>query len=256
MGTTITDTITSPEYLSMDDSGNLYVSSLFNSIVYKITPAGSISPFAAIPYPTGSAFDASGNLYVVSNGEYIDKVSPAGKVTLFATDYGYILGLMVDINGSVYVANQNNNSIDMISPQGVVSLYDSNASDCSGLVANNGSLYAVASDQPGVTGSGVGTILRIGPESTSPITSNFDYDGEAQLTFDKGNNLYVTVLNQGNFQGNVLRVTPDGTPSYLQMPNIPYIVGIVADASGNLYVTGLQSAQTNFTGYLVKLTMH
>jgi len=257
MGTTISDTITSPEYLSIDNSGNLYVSSFLNSIVYKITAADSISPFAAIPYPTGTAFDASGNLYVVSNEEYVYKVSPTGTITPFATDNGAIVGLAVGPNGNIYVTNQTNNSVDMISPQGVVSVYDSNASFCSGLAINNGQLYVVATDKPGVTGSGVGTIFSMsGPDETSPITRGFDYDGEAQLTFDSSNNLYVTTLNQGNSQGIVFRITSGGISSTLQMPEIPYIVGIVSDASGHLYVTGSQTTQTNFTGYLIKLTMH
>jgi sugar lactone lactonase YvrE len=258
MGTTITDTITTPEFLSMDGGGNLYVSSLLNSIVYKITPAGSISPFASIPNPTGSAFDASGNLYVVSSGEYVVKVSPTGTVTPFATDYGYILGLAVGPNGNIYVTNQNSKSVDMISPQGVVSVYDSNASHCSGLAVNNGLLYVVASDQPGATGSGVGTIFSMsGPEETNPISNFTTYDGEAQLTFDKSNNLYATMINVGDSLGVVYYITPGGISSTpFMMPEIPYIVGVVADASGHLYVSGFQNTSTSFTGSIVKLSPH
>lgn len=256
MGTTISNTIPNPEYLSIDDSNNLYVSST-NSIVYKITTAGAINPFVAIPYPTGTAFDASGNLYVVSDGEYIYKVSPTGAATPFVTDLGYILGLAVDQSGNLYAANQNNNSVDMISPQGVVSVYDSNVSFCSGLAISNGKLYVAASDRPGITGSGIGIIFSMTqPENTSTFTSGFDYDGEAQLTFDISNNLYVTVFNQGNLQGNVLRISPDGTTTTLSMPNIPSITGIVSDASGHLYVTGAQNTPSGQTGVVVRLTMH
>jgi sugar lactone lactonase YvrE len=257
-GTTITDTITSPEYVSMDGNGNLYVSSLLNSIVYKITPADSISPFASIPFPTGSTFDASGNLYVVSDGEYIVKVSPTGTVTPFATDNGYIVGIAMGSDGNLYVGNQNNNSVDMISPLGAVSVYDSTAFFCSGLAINNGNLYVVASDKPGVTGGGVGTILSMSaPEQAHTFSSGFDYDAEAQLTFDKNNTLYVTVFDQGNLQGQVFSILAGGISStLLNMPDIPWIVGIVADPSGHLYVTSQQSSATNFTGSVTKLTMH
>jgi hypothetical protein len=257
MGTTISDTIPGPCYLSIDTGGNLYVSSLYSGVVYKVTPAGAISPFVALPYPTGTAFDASGNLYVASNGAYIYKVSPTGIATPFTTDNGGIFAIAEDPNGNIYAANQANNRVDMINPEGVVSVYDSNASFCSGLAVHSGQLYVAATDQPGVTGSGVGTILSMsGPEMISAVTFGFDYDGEAQLTFDNNNNLYIPIFNQGNLQGNVLRVSPDGTRTTLQMPDIPWITGIVADASGHLYVSGVQSTPTNFTGLLVKLTMH
>jgi hypothetical protein len=93
-------------------------------------------------------------------------------------------------------------------------------------------------------------------ETTSTFTSGFDYDGEAQLTFDNSNNLYVTVFHQGNVQGGVLRISPDGTATTLSMPDIPFITGIVSDASGHLYVTGSLSTPSSQTGVVVKLTMH
>jgi IPT/TIG domain len=257
MGTTITDTILAPTYLSIDNSGNVYVSSLGSSAVYKIDPSGAISTFAAIFTPTGSAFDASGNLYVVSDGDNIYKVSPAGTVTLIATDPGALWGLAMGQNGNFYAANQNDSSVDMISPQGVVSIYDSNAPNCSGLAINNGKLYVTASVGAGIPGSWEGTIFSMTqPEITSPVTSGFDYDGLSQLTFDNSSNLYATVYDNANFQGNVIRISPDGTVTNLSMPNIPYIFGIVADASGHLYVTTSETGPLNYTGAVVKLTMH
>jgi hypothetical protein len=258
MGTTITDTITTPEYLSMDGSGNLYVSSLLNSIVYKVTPAGSISPFAAIPNPTGSAFDASGNLYVVSNGQNIVKVSPAGTVTPFASDYGHLLGLAIDPEGNLYAANQDNNSVDMISPQGIVSVYNNNIPICSGIAVNSGNLFVMASNQPGVTGSTVGTIysMSVTKENTL-IAFGLGYFGETQLAFDNSNNLYAPMINVGDSLGVVFCRTAEGITSPLyRMPEIPYLVGIVADASGHLYVTGFQNTSTGHAGSLVKLTPH
>jgi hypothetical protein len=258
MGTTITDTIRTPEYLSMDGGGNLYVSSLLNSIVYKITPAGSISPFAAIPNPTGSAFDASGNLFVVSNSEYIVKVSPTGTVTPFATDYGYLVGLAVGSNGNLFVTNQNTNTVDMISPQGVVSVYDSNISLCSGLAENNGNLYVMACKQPGVTGAYAGAIYNTSlPKATDTIIIGLGYFGEAQLAFDNSNNLYAPMINVGDSLGVVFCRTAGGITSPLfLMPEIPFLVGIVADNSGHLYVTSFQNSSTSSKGSLIKLSPH
>jgi hypothetical protein len=257
-GTTITDTITTPEYLSMDGSGNLYVSSLLNSIVYKITPAGSISPFAAIPKPTGSVFDASGNLYVVSNGEYIVKVSPAGTVTPFATDNGLLLGLAMDPQGNLYAANQGNSSVDIISPQGIVSAYQTNTPLCSGVAVNGGNLYFMASNVPDLTGPTVGTIYSTTlSKQTSTIEFGLGYFGETQLAFDNSNTLYAPLINVGDSLGIVFARTAGGITSPLyKMPEIPYLVGIAPDASGNVYVTGFQNSSTTFKGSLVKLSPH
>lgn len=256
--TTISDTIPGPCYLSTDGGGNVYVSALNGGMIYKVTPTGAISPFAAVPNPTGTAFDVSGNLYVISSLEYIYKVTPGGIPTSIATDFGDLFGIALDPNGNIYVANQFNSTVDMINSGGVKSVYDSNASFCSGLAIHNGQLYVVAATNgSGPTGSGIGTIFSMsGPEVTSPITSGFAYDGFAQLTFDSNNNLYVPVFNQETQVGNVLRVSPEGTTTTLQMPNIPFITGIVSVAPGQLYVTGLQSSPTILTGLLVKLTMH
>ncbi len=261
MGTTITDTLTTPEFLSMDGSGNLYISSLLNSIVYKITPAGSISSFASIPFPTGSAFDVSGNLYVVSNGQSVVKVSPTGTVTPFATDNGLLLGLAMDTKGNLYAANQRNNSVDLISPQGIVSVYDSNSntSFCSGIAVNNGSVYLMASRQPGVTGAYAGAIynMNISPKYSISIASGLGYNGEAQLAFDKNNNLYAPEINVGDSLGVVFYMTPGGITSNLYlMPEIPYPVGVVADNSGHLYVTAFQNSSTSSKGSLIKLSPH
>jgi hypothetical protein len=257
-GIAITDTITTPEYLSTDAGGNLYVSSLLNSVVYKITPAGTISPFAAIPMPTGSAFDASGNLYVVSNGQNIVEVSPAGTVTPFATVNGLLLGLAMDPQGNLYAANEAGSSVDLISPQGVVSVYDSNISLCSGIAVNSGNVYVMASNVPGVTGPQVGTIYSWTlAKETAAIEFGLDYSGEAQLAFDNSNNLYAPTINVGDSLAVVFCRTAGGITSPLYgMPEIPYLVGIAPDAFGNVYVSGFQNTPTSHTGSVVKLIPH
>jgi hypothetical protein len=96
-----------------------------------------------------------------------------------------------------------------------------------------------------------------GPEETNPISNFTTYDGEAQLTFDKSNNLYATMINVGDSLGVVYYITPGGISSTpFMMPEIPYIVGVVADASGHLYVSGFQNTSTSFTGSIVKLSPH
>lgn len=94
-------------HMTFDSSGNMYVTNWHDNGVDKVTPAGVVSIYATgISGPTGLAFDSSGNLYVSSEtGGYVDKVTPGGAVSTFATGFQYAEGLAFDSSGNLYVAN-------------------------------------------------------------------------------------------------------------------------------------------------------
>jgi len=262
LATTVSDVIPFPRYLSLDNSGNLYVASFGNGEIYKITP-GAISTYASIPAPNGMTIDSDGNLYVAANGEAIYKVSPAQAETILAQDVGVNGGLAVDNNGNIYAANESNGTIDIITFQGVggigtVSTYDSSVGTPSGLaLSRDGKLYVLASYHGGYTGSSAGILFSMTqPNVTAPFASGFDYDGNGQIAFDSDNNLYVPVWDQGRSQGFLMRVRPDGTITNLAMPNIPFITGLACGKNGTFYVTGLQNSQSSITGLIIKLSMH
>lgn len=94
-------TFNAPQAIAMDSAGNLYVADTGNHAIRKITPEGLVSTFSGAPgqpgsqngtvssarfnKPTGLCFDASGNLYVVDQGNHvIRKITPAGAVTTHA----------------------------------------------------------------------------------------------------------------------------------------------------------------------------
>lgn len=137
-----------PQYITIDNVGNLYVSDLVNSKIRKITPAGVVSTFAGTSVGTadghvsvaqfsgtaGIAFDSQGNLFVADNNK-IRKIDTSGMVsTLAGSDIaGYAdgpgtlakfnnpLGIAVDSNNIIYVADNVNNKVRMVTPDGIVS---------------------------------------------------------------------------------------------------------------------------------------
>lgn len=132
--------------------GNIYAADGSHHVIRKITPQGVATTFVGSPtvsgfadgtgsaalfnQPQGVAFDTQGNLYVAETGSpRIRKVTPAGVVSTLAgsgvsgfadgtgtaAQFNLPLGLVVDAQGNVYVADTLNDRIRKITPDGVVS---------------------------------------------------------------------------------------------------------------------------------------
>ena len=138
-----------PWGITVDGSGNVYVTDENNLRVRKITPSGTVTTLAGSGSAssvdgtgTGAGFygmkgiaaDLSGNLYVSEyNGCKIRKITPAGVVTTFAgsgsagnvngtgtgASFYFPMAITVDGSGNVYVT-QLDNRVRKITPSGVV----------------------------------------------------------------------------------------------------------------------------------------
>ena len=239
-----------PFGLAIDRAGNLFVADAGdNNRIVKVAPDGAIASLAgqregfadgagaaaAFHTPSALAIDAAGNLYVADTGNHaIRKVTPAGVVTTLAGNGqpGFVdgagsaarfngpIGVAVDKDGMVFVADTYNDRIRRITPDGIVTTVagDGVAGDLDGaalasrfdtptaLAADGaGNLY-VADTQNGairkVTRAGmVSTLARSPLDAGEPLMRR-----PASLALTHDGFLYVGDLARGR----ILQVSPDG----------------------------------------------
>jgi len=228
-----------PTGITIDVSGNLYVTDAYNHRIRKITPAGVVTTLAGSTAgyadgtksdarfydPEGITIDKSGNLYVADAGNNrIRKVTPAGVVTTLAgsgrygdtdatggaAEFTYPTNIAVDALGNLYVSDYYNHRIRKVTPTGVVTT-----------LAGSSSGYA---------------------DGTGSAAQFYFPDG---IAIDASGNLYVADIDNScirkvtstgvvtTFVGSTTGGYADGTGSEAQFA---HPTGIAIDKTGNLYV--------------------
>ncbi len=259
-----------PAGLAVDTNGNVYVADYANHTIRKIAPGGIVTTLAGDPgvggstngtgsaakflNPLGVAVDAQGNVYVADMwNDLIRKITPNGTVSTLAGVAGtsgtndgpaatalfsYPQGVAVDASGNVFVADTSNSTIRKITPGGVVSTLagtakSKGASDGLGAAAQFSDPFSIAVDSQGylyVADSGNNTIRKISPDGTVKtlagavgVAGGTDGSGpEALFTFPEGvavdasGNLYATSTGTGTIRkGNpALPDTPVVDPAF------------------------------------------
>ncbi len=128
----------SPRGVAVDASGNVYVADTNNDRIVKVTPSGQLSvPLTDVPLPNGMALDGGGNLYIAAAGIHcIVKLPPVGEASVivgngaagFSGDGANALAaslrsptdIVVDRNGTLYIADSGNGRIRRVSSQGTI----------------------------------------------------------------------------------------------------------------------------------------
>ena len=189
------------------------------------------STYASISSPAAFVFDTSGNLFIAASSD-VNKVSPDGTISTFATGFSLVSGITIDALGNLFVTDKFNRSINKISPEGVVTTFVSGLSFSITYlnIDSLGNLFLI-------DGS---TIKKI---TSSGVVSTFVSSGLSNpkaLTFDALGNLYVA-----NFSANTIsKVTLAGEVStFASGLSLPQ--GLAFDNSGILYVS-------NKTGGVIK----
>lgn len=195
--------------------------------------------------PRKMAVDATGNMYVLDDNNFVRKITPDGVVTQFAgsgaigsadgigtaATFFNPIGIAVDAAGNIYLADSNNNLIRKITPQGAVTTLAGNGAQGSangtGTAASFKNPTGIIADAAGnlyiadqfnnmirkITPSGVVTTLAgngsygvsNGPGTSASFSQPYD------LTIDNAGNLYVA--DGGNSM--IRKVTPAGVVTTL-----------------------------------------
>lgn len=225
-----------PFGIAIAKDGTIYISDAGASDrIRKLSPQGILTTFTGdgeFNTPSGLAIDASDNLYVADTANNrIRKVTPQGGVSTIAGDgtAGYLdgpaaqarfngpVGVTVDAQGNVFVADTYNDRIRKISTDGQVStvagagtpgLADGDRSTslfdtpCGIVVDAQGSLI--------VADTGNDRLRKITPDgnvySFNVTVNGGNFSSPIGLVLTRDNYLYVTELDRSR----VIQIAPDG----------------------------------------------
>ena len=216
---------TEPCGVAVDSNGNFYVADRLNNLIRKITPSGAVSTLAGSSWgfadgqgsaaqfknPVGVAVDSNGNVYVADTDNHrIRKITPAGVVTTLAGDGN---ASFLDGQGSATRFNY---------PQGVA-------------VDSGGNVYVADKNN-----NRIRKITSTGAVSTlagSATSGSLDGTGTAAqfnqpfgVAVDSSGNVYVA-----EWVGRKVRkITSSGVVSTLA--GTGGLMGITLDSNGNIYV--------------------
>ncbi len=103
-----------PQSVSVDETGNLYISDTSSGSLLKgAASGGTFSAVATgLSQPSQSAVDGFGNLYIADMGNNrLVEVTPAGETSTFASGLSAPRGVAAAKNGALYIADSGSNRV-------------------------------------------------------------------------------------------------------------------------------------------------
>jgi len=210
----------------------------------------------------GGVIDSAGNIYIANKSQNIvNKVTPSGVVTTFASGFNKPQGIVLDPDGNFFVTEEFR--VRKVTSAGVVTTLAGSGTfgsvDGTGTSASFSSLWGIAIDSdrnlyvtdyhkirkvtPGgvvttIAGSGAGMIDGVGTAAKFYYPSGIAIDSNRNLYIaDLYNNKIRKVTSSGvvtTFAGDGLMGNRDGTGTRARFKNPN---GIVIDSNGVLYVS-------------------
>ncbi len=246
-GTGVAASFNSPSHVCIGTDGTIYVADSYNHRIRKVTPLGVVTTLAgsgsnafadgmgaaaSFDRPRGVAVDSSNNVFVADlNNNRIRKITSAGLVSTLAGNEtgGWVdgtgsgasfyqpIGICINTDGNIYVADYYNNRIRKVTTTGVVTTVAGGA--------GNGT-------------NGLGLINGIG--------QNAAFNAPHGLTADPSGNLIVADTDNHCIRkvtipgGVVTTLAGSGIAAYTNgnetVASFNYPVDVTMDSSGNIYV--------------------
>jgi hypothetical protein len=173
-----------PTGIALDKGGNLYVCSDTWIVKYNSNGVRSVFGGGTLAH-YGLAVDSFGNLYVANFNGTIEKFTPDGVRSLFASSgaLGYF-SLACDSSDNVYAGNIVDGTVVKYDSRGASSIFASGLNNPRGLAFDrNDNLY--------VANAGSGRIMKFDPSGVGSIFA-LSSSLPQGLACDSGGNLYVS----------------------------------------------------------------
>jgi sugar lactone lactonase YvrE len=240
----------SPQGVTADASGNVFVADTGNHAIRRVTPDGTVTTFAGLAghmggsdgvgsaagfsFPRGIVADKSGNLFVADIGNsVIRKITPDATVSTFvgrvqvaawvdgtgsAALFYAPLGLAIDGSGNIYVTDKFSFAVRIVTAAGVVT---------------------TLAGSPGSEGSVDGT----GSSARFNYPSGIAVDATGTVYIADSDNNMIRKMTTGGVVTTLAGVAPsvgsnDGTGGAAQF-NQPE--DVATDGAGNVYVADTQN---------------
>lgn len=196
------------QYVSVDRSGNLYVSCLTSGntgVVKKVARNGGVTNLGSFDQPYGVGADDAGNVYVADQGaRQVYKLPPHGSRTTIAPGtFADPEGLAVDSRGNLYVTDAGTSLVSEVYANGSIRTVGGGFINPVAVSLHNDTVFVADSQLNAIEEvSPGGAIASIGAGFYAPYGVAVAADGTVYVA-DGGNNALKKVETRGtlNFVG-------------------------------------------------------
>ncbi|MGF1579846.1 MAG: hypothetical protein ACFCD0_10825 [Gemmataceae bacterium] len=213
-----------PRRVVMDTKGNFYIVDSGIGTVYKRTPKGKVTTIAKdLDDPSGITLDKSGNVYVSTHGQGKDgegkilKITPGGMTSILIEGQKGLKGMVVDKKGDLYVCSFEGNQILKVDGKGNVSKFVDLPTPAALILDKNGNFYSACSALglvAKVTPKGKRILVAKGLKIPSDL--HFDPDGRL-VVCEYGAGQLVTIGKAG--KTSLFLKVPEGTIGFWLDPD-------------------------------------